>query len=265
MQCYAERGVSERDTGQGRLFRENDGVRVEELKAVISCSCVFFWTFHPHSLTANWLQADRHSPLDLGAPVPLAIGNGPRPRQTSALALLPQVIQLEIIAQLLSQPGEASGSPTGSDSKSSLAKLLPEDDVNSFIALTQTCAAFRHLEVPSSTWETLILDNVRRWTLSLLNRWRANPSGVGSASQLWIALNEDFEEPVKVALASARERRGYGQPGEGEDGQDGDQKPGYRVRDVWTWWAYNDAWRSRRRVWYCVVHGCATARDADWW
>lgn len=38
---------------------------------------------------------------------------------------------------------------------------------------------------------------------------------------------------------------------------------GYTARDVFDWWMYSEPWRSRRRIWRSIVHGCARARDSD--
>ncbi|OCF30653.1 hypothetical protein I316_07701 [Kwoniella heveanensis BCC8398] len=56
--------------------------------------------------------------------------------------------------------------------------------------LEATCSSFYHglaLDLPSWIWDLLTLDSVRRYRCDLLKRWRANPSGVGSASCLWSA------------------------------------------------------------------------------
>ena len=110
-----------------------------------------------------------------------------------------------------------------------------------------------------------------------MQRWRANPSGVGSANQLWLALDEAFLEPVKLALDRVPKMMRSALQGdtegmdisfmEGRGGPEGSvvELERYTSRDVFYWWKYGDEWRSRRRVWHCVVHGCATARDADWW
>jgi hypothetical protein len=118
-------------------------------------------------------------------------------------------------------------------------------------------------------------------------RWRASPTGVGSAAQLWIALDEEFIAPLEGVLASTEiggTRSLLGQLGsvddteemeigriEGNEGGEAngsglaDTPPVLTAREVFLWWTYSPAWRSRKRVWYCVVHASATARDADWW
>jgi hypothetical protein len=124
----------------------------------------------------------------------------------------------------------------------------------------------------------MTLHSLHRWKLDLLARWRANPTGVGSASQLWIALDEDFVGPVEEAVVRTNfaTRRGDGPCMDGrlndrgvlhDLGGGGVNEEGSEVsaRDVFMWWRYGHGWRSRRRVWYCVVHATTTARDADWW
>jgi len=120
-----------------------------------------------------------------------------------------------------------------------------------------------------------------------MKRWRANPTGVGSAAQLWVALDEEFIAPLKdilsgtvpchnthsahSAMGLCREEKDQlgesteelGITGNGANGSNDESKP--TPRDIFMWWTYSPAWRSRRRVWYAVVHATATARDADWW
>ena len=147
------------------------------------------------------------------------------------------------------------------------------------------------------------------WMSDIMKRWRANPTGVGSASQLWIALDEEFMVPLQGAVAasvpeSTYDRTEYGkgldpfntvksiapfkQTDRADHTMDREMKmaaqedkpysPVYDLsaapptratpvtaRDIFMWWTFSPAWRSRRRIWYCAVHAAATARDADWW
>jgi hypothetical protein len=151
-------------------------------------------------------------------------------------------IALHLLGDTLPDPAPKSDHQT---------KLLPEESIIDLLSLTRTCSHLRDIHIASHVWHTVVLHQVLRFKLALLARWRANPTGVGSASNLFIALDEDFAVPVEKALADGRFVR--------EDGQ------GWTAQDVLHWWMYDPAWRSRRRVWTCVVHACATARDADWW
>ena len=113
-------------------------------------------------------------------------------------------------------------------------------------------------------------------------RWRANPTGVGSASQLWIASEEEFIAPLEAVLALAQTQTLMDEPRSRhcDKGMELEEKKAIvarqfaimstaastlTARDIFMWWTYSPAWRSRRRIWHCVVHASATARDADWW
>ncbi|RXK38120.1 hypothetical protein M231_04581 [Tremella mesenterica] len=280
------------------------------------------------------VNADLQSPLSLNLPSHRPSPSSKRPSQSSSFALLPQTILLEIISYLLPSPTSSEEHDNlrlpqkhdtildrvTTDSNVSTEKKLKRDQpshllspqcLNDLLSLRRTCSAMRYLPLPRAMWEMIILDDVRQWTLGLLRRWKANPSGVGSATQLWIALEEEIEQPVKVVLASVEWSKRSDQVSCNPDSPAGDEtnvirvqseekiilesgtsgtgvksvmtwtdkglkdslnefnrksdNSGYDLEDVWNWWAYSDAWRSRRRIWYCVVHASATARDADWW
>ena len=119
--------------------------------------------------------------------------------------------------------------------------LLREECSRDFHSFLRTCSSLRHLELASSMWRLCIFDSVARFTSSLISRWKANPDGLGSSSNVWIVLDEVFAEPIRLAMT----RHG--------------------AIEVWRWWSYSLAWRSRRRVWRCMIHACSAARDADWW
>lgn len=164
------------------------------------------------------------------------------------------------------------------DAKNNKAKLCSPNSIADVLALTRTCAQLRQLQIPSDAWRLMTLHSLHRWKVDLLARWRANPMGVGSASQLWVALDDDFVAPVEAAVVRTRfAGRGADQAEKRQmmraeddgiaDWMDsmGQEWSEASARDVFMWWRYGEGWRSRRRVWYCVVHATTTARDADWW
>ncbi|WVF72619.1 hypothetical protein IAT40_007437 [Kwoniella sp. CBS 6097] len=174
----------------------------------------------------------------------------------------------------------ATGTGTGITIESTvdLTPLLNPKSIQSFFNLLQTCSATRELDLPSWIWHLLTLDSVRKYRGDLLKRWRANPSGVGSAALLWSALDEAFYHPVLCTIQQVHHAQAQAQAdaeqGDNDDGDGGAVEGARRgiaeqkvagARDVWYWWNYDRGWKSRRRVWWCVVQGCATARDADWW
>ncbi|WVQ74735.1 hypothetical protein IAR50_004340 [Cryptococcus sp. DSM 104548] len=129
-----------------------------------------------------------------------------------------------------------------------LPKAARSVRLHDFLSLARACSDFWHYPLPSNIWATLVIDDVRRWKVTTFSRWRANPSGVGSALHLSNALEASFFLPILQALRVSQE-----------------EEAEWKAKDVWAWWRFGTGWRNRRRVWYCVVHGCATARDADWW
>lgn len=172
--------------------------------------------------------------------MPTLPGPKTRPKQMSSLLSLPTHILIQIAYHLL-----ADLPPNTLESDSIINRvhhLLPPSAPNDLLALLRSCAEMRYLDIPPVIWKLLVLEAIARYTASLLKRWRANPTGVGTASNLCLALDEAFTEPLRVALSLS-----------------------FPAREVWRWWTYDEKWRSRRRVWYCVVHACSTARDADRW
>lgn len=158
---------------------------------------------------------------------------------------LPSHILTQIALDVLENPREEED-----DLPMSKTKLIPESSVEDFLSFTRTCYTLNQIDVPTNIWGLLISHSIHRWKLGLLARWRANPTGVGSISQLNINLDAEFVVPVELFVS---------------DLLSNDEDSGLTVRDVFYWWTFDPAWRSRRRVWYCIVHACATARDADWW
>jgi hypothetical protein len=202
-------------------------------------------------------------------PTPSVLTKARRPAQDSQFLKLPDHIHLQILLQLLENPDLATHDPSRSKSgQAQPYKLLRPDGIADYLSLLNTCWDLRSLPLPLHLWEVLIRNSVSAWRLDVLRRWRANPTGVGSASQLSLALDEHFVNPIERAIANIPRSKtsvlASAYPGEDEGEADG-VVPGYTARDVWTWWMYDQRWRSRRRVWHCVVHACATARDADWW
>ncbi|WVQ81705.1 hypothetical protein IAT38_003830 [Cryptococcus sp. DSM 104549] len=216
------------------------------------------------------LPEDVISPISVGQPhrsrLPL---QSFCPTQTSRLSALPFPILDQIFLALLDEPSLApppNTPSTTSNSSSSSSPLLSPSALASFFSLRNTCSELYHFPSPSPLWALITLDSVRRFRIDLLARWRANPTGVGSAAQLWLALESEFWEPVKRALAEAKRIGGDGGGETAEEAEGAREvKAQWTAKDVWEWWRFDERWRSRRRVWYCVVHGCATARDADWW
>jgi hypothetical protein len=204
-------------------------------------------------------------------PTPGATIKAQRPAQNSLFLRLPDHIHIQILLQLLDNPDIAPHDTSKSKSETSQVqpyKLLRPGGVTDFLSLLNTCWDLRSLALPRNLWEVLIRDSVSAWMLDVLRRWRANPTGVGSASQLSLALDEHFVNLIERAIANIprSETSVLAIACGGEDEGPGDGVvPEYTARDVWTWWMYDERWRSRRRVWHCVVHACATARDADWW
>ncbi|WVQ99826.1 hypothetical protein IAU59_006969 [Kwoniella sp. CBS 9459] len=182
-----------------------------------------------------------------------------------------------------------------------LIPLMNPNSIQSFFSFVRSCSdLYLNLDLPSWIWEALTLDSVRRYRGDLLTRWRANPSGVGSAAMLSSALDESFYFPVLHAIERTHLIRSQAQTEAQAPAQalapvdEGDIDVGHEeerdaekstnagktknldlgeesidsdvdARDIWYWWNYEKGWKSRRRVWWCVVQGCATARDADWW
>ena len=158
---------------------------------------------------------------------------------TSQLTRLPINVLAQVVFHLLGNPPVIA--PTSNLVLSETRDLSLEESFRDVHSLLCTCSALRHLDLPSSIWRLWIFSSVARFTSSLISRWRANPGSLSSTNDVLSALDEVFADPIRHALA----RHGY--------------------REVWDWWSYSLAWRSRRRVWYCMIHACSAARDADWW
>ncbi|ODN80182.1 hypothetical protein L198_07838 [Cryptococcus wingfieldii CBS 7118] len=196
----------------------------------------------------HYLDSDLLSPFDVGEPSSTDPLPYFRPLQTSILTTLPYTIIYSIFLSSLENPDLPDVSQLTSSPTKTLPKLLNPSAINDFLSLARTCSDLWHYPLSSNIWALLVLDDVRRWKVTTLSRWRANPSGVGSALHLSDALDASFVDPIIKSLGASRE--------EGAE---------WKAKDVWSWWKFGNGWKSRRRVWYCVVHGCATARDADWW
>lgn len=194
---------------------------------------------------------DHACPVTIATPKADRVDLVARPKQSARLLELPSHILCQIALELLGDP--CLSSQCVEQVHLSKTKLVAEVDIANFLSFTRTCTQLRSLDMPSALWRLLTLHSVHHWKLSLLSRWRANPTGVGSASNLWIGLDEDFVMPIEKALSDAK----YAFTEVNVDG--------FGTRDVFQWWMYDHGWRSRRRVWHSVVHACATARDADWW
>lgn len=206
---------------------------------------------------------DLVSPVEIGSPTPCLTLCKAAKKGFSPLESLPSTILLEIVQNLLDHPNT-----TNTESKIVPASLIPLTKLQDFSSLLGTCPSLRYLDLPSTSWRRITTDLVKHFKLKLLYRWRANPTGVGSAAQLWIALDQNFVEPVARAFAGVsidhRQSSVIEQNSEKPDDVRS-ESTGYGARDVYQWWMYDERWRSRWRVWHCVVYGCAEARDADWW
>lgn len=223
-------------------------------------------------------QLDRIPPDTLSTPKAQAIiYSSARPAQTAPLLQLPTHILVQIAVHLLGDPDantSCKDKPEPPDSRANddilpwdakpgtSVRLLPTANIDHFLAFTRSSVLLRHLDVPSAYWRMMTTHQVQRWRLTMLNRWRANPTGVGSASNLWIALDEEVVDPIERIIKDFESRRRLVSSDTDEDHT---VDPVPSASDVFHWWAYDPTWRSKRRVWSCVVHACATARDADWW
>ncbi|KAK4687565.1 hypothetical protein P7C73_g2550, partial [Tremellales sp. Uapishka_1] len=193
-------------------------------------------------MDSHLLPEDYESPVAIAPPCSKTfLESISRPKQSSAFANLPETILLDIALHNIALHDMNDENPPN--------QLLSSDTISNLDNLLKTCSAAYHLSIPTETWKLLIYSSVKQFIHNLMGRWRANPSGVGPAASLGNALEESFLEPVQKVI---REQAA------------GDME-GVTGRDIYKWWKYSLGWRSRRRVWYCVVHGCSTARDSDWW
>ncbi|KAL7423506.1 hypothetical protein Q5752_001086 [Cryptotrichosporon argae] len=228
----------------------------------------------------HWVDADLIDPDVLPPPTPRAVHAVDRPTQTSRLLELPDTVLVQILEHLLpalpalpSLPALAAafGGPQADPSRAPRAPVPVELDLSDFTAMRQTCAQLRAAPLPSATWARLARASAASYAHALVRRWTACPLGRARAGPLAAALDADFQAEIHDALVWCR--RGSAS---GADQIDVDDRPGAAravpapdpdvdAQDVYTWYTYSPAWRSRRRVWTCAVHGTATARDADWW
>ncbi|WRT68210.1 uncharacterized protein IL334_005185 [Kwoniella shivajii] len=208
------------------------------------------------------LEDDLISPLTISKPTlimstfnDILLNNQVRPEQSSLMTKLPLPILNRIFHFLLDDtPLPSLASCRETERKADTTPILDPISINSFQSVSFTCSELYYISLPSSIWVMLILDSVKSFRNSCLQRWRANPTGVGSASQLWSALEESFDNPIRDAICLAWTDRG-----------EIEQEHGWEMKDVWYWWNYDKSWKNRRRVWRCAIWATATARDADWW
>ncbi|WWD02388.1 hypothetical protein V865_000427 [Kwoniella europaea PYCC6329] len=177
--------------------------------------------------------------------------NVDRPNQPPNCKLLdlPLPILNRIIEYILDEPPipPSSNQNDKNQSKSKFTPFLNPQSVNTFLSFSQKCSTLYHLQIPSYVWRTLVEDSVKVYRNGLLQRWRANPTGVGSAMQLWESLENDFDDSVnKVIQQAIKNNQNQDQDRyasvEGEPGV----HSGYDMKDVWLWWNFN-------------------LQDADWW
>ncbi|WVW85835.1 hypothetical protein I302_107873 [Kwoniella bestiolae CBS 10118] len=224
------------------------------------------------------MKDDLISPISIPPPVSRYTHSTPVDRdrsiQSSRLFALPTPILTRIIESILDDPPGPSPSSSaggGEGDKSKFTPFLYSQSISSFLSFSQTCSTTYHFPLPSHIWRLLVVDSVKVYRNGLLQRWRANPTGVGSALQLWESLGEEFDQPVNTVIESVmrnNQKLSLHSEGSGSDHEaGGEEKREYDcdMKDVWVWWNYSKEWKSKRRVWKCVVHATATARDADWW
>jgi hypothetical protein len=145
----------------------------------------------------------------------------------------------------------------------SFTDLPPEDAISDFHSFRRSSARLFHLDLPSRMWSYLVMASCHRMVFSLHKRslycsyqYHSYPGhGLERRQNVWKGLHRDFKHPLEAAL-DVSER--FSQQSEPEDGA-------ISARDVWYWWTYDPGWRSRRRVWWAIVDGVRTAREADWW
>ncbi|ORX38678.1 hypothetical protein BD324DRAFT_650025 [Kockovaella imperatae] len=207
---------------------------------------------------SHLLPEDMVSPEEVGTPKSiLPDRNASRLPQASLLLAIPEHILRNIALELVNVPHDENETIK----RNTASRLLPMNDITDLLSFTRTCADCRYLTLPAWLWIRILSDAVARFKLSLLSRWRANPTGVGSTMQLAISLDEAFTAPVEEAVSHLAwdldDVAGWD--------DDKHRRTPITARDLFFWWSYSDSWKSRRRIWYTVVHACATARDADWW
>lgn len=224
---------------------------------------------HEGSELTKAFQYDMVSPLQIGRPKARRWSKTERPRQTCAFVNLPSHVHAQMALHLLGlSETDLSFPPYGFDQTTRLLQqqryLLPSDGVKDVLALARSSVG---IDIPLAIWRTMLLDDINKFKLLLLRGWSGAEASGGPARfihPMWSAITEAFSSPVDLALDHAQRVRQMGH--DNESGVD-ETAPAVRwdERDVWQWWKYGEGWRSRRRVWYCVVHACATTRHVDWW
>ncbi|KAI9637241.1 uncharacterized protein MKK02DRAFT_43161 [Dioszegia hungarica] len=225
----------------------------------------------------HYLPMDLISPADIPPPVPSPT-NPHRPRRLHRLSTLPPHILLQIADHLLDSP-PALPDPSPPSQRTtpppvpSTQTRAPHPDLQ---ALLNTSSDLRYIDFPHSFWAKLVRCQVDQYKHQLLHRYTASPTRAISSERLEAVLEEEFSRPVEEALEAALSLAATSDTMEGADHDAhvglglesglelGVAKPIVTAREVYSWWAFSPAWRSRRRVWRCVVYGCAQARDADW-
>ncbi|WWD18904.1 hypothetical protein CI109_103360 [Kwoniella shandongensis] len=179
--------------------------------------------------------------------------------QNSPLLNLPPSILTGISLHLIDIPSVAR-----TNDNDISADQLSQSQIRSLTALLLTSKQLYEIYLPSSIWKYMTLSSISHLKYNLLIRWQSTPGGVRDelADQLALVLDEEFAIPVQEALQRAESQSSLDQNVPAALNFS-DKK--WTTRDVWIWWNSHKGWRSRRRVWECVVNACATARDADWW
>lgn len=172
------------------------------------------------------------------------------------LTSLPPHILLQITSCLLDPPTTKHHT---TPSLTSSAKSIPHPDL---FALLQTCSFLRVPAFSHTFWADIVRDSVGEYKQQLKDRW--DTSGRTEESEdtrLLEVFHREFNGPVDIALkeALANNTCSYLK----DSSENGYRKAGYTARDVWDWWMFSDAWRSKRRVWRSVVYGCARARELN--
>ncbi|WWC71760.1 uncharacterized protein I206_105719 [Kwoniella pini CBS 10737] len=206
-----------------------------------------------------------------------------RLNQISKLPKLPINLIERIIDFILDEPNYKqilnfiNNNPQTQTNKSLIIKLINPNSIKTLFSLFQTCSNFYYyynFEILSSNkiWILLIFDSIKKFNNELIGRWRSNPTGVGSALNLWESLEIDFEIPVKnvikdlINFQQSQIKFDFNiKSNSFSDDQLTKTKINFDMKDIWIWWNYNLNWKNRRKIWRCVVYATATARDADWW
>jgi len=216
-----------------------------------------------------------------------------RRSQSSSFLKLPSDINLQILSHLISDlstvsiPSEseeheheidiATIDKSSNGAANTASHQANQDDRNvspafgDMSALLSTCSQMRYLDIPPSIWRRCTEADLANWKAGLLHRWKTSASGGVIINQLGHVLEEEFAQAIRIAFdrisrgksALRRADLAFSQDVSSITLDQGSAEQ-YTARDVFDWWRYGEVWQSRRRVWYCVVHASATARDADW-